>query len=196
MGGGTCGALCLPDDEIGLSPRGRGNHRDGQEQRDGDRSIPAWAGEPYGKPVIGNDKPVYPRVGGGTNSPQPRTARLEGLSPRGRGNRPWLACRPVQARSIPAWAGEPGRVAPYIRSRGVYPRVGGGTAQTANRYDAVKGLSPRGRGNPCMFQRRDITERSIPAWAGEPSGGDVCSTDSGVYPRVGGGTDFRRTVNL
>ena len=33
------------------------------------------------------------------------------------------------------------------------------------------------------------TERSIPAWAGEPGNMDACGYEIGVYPRVGGGTN-------
>ena len=50
------------------------------------------------------------------------------------------------------------------------------------------GLSPRGRGNlsyPLMLM---VLQRSIPAWAGEPSPPSPSDSKSTVYPRVGGGT--------
>ena len=50
---------------------------------------------------------VYPRVGGGTDSPDGKKAGVLGLSPRGRGNRGRLRRSGGLWGSIPAWAGEP-----------------------------------------------------------------------------------------
>ena len=72
--------------------------------------------------------PVYPRVGGGTISCIRRLRPLEGLSPRGRGNRTTRHLYHHCQRSIPAWAGEPLCSEPRADLRRVYPRVGGGTA--------------------------------------------------------------------
>ena len=92
----------------GLSPRVRGNPLDAWRCGNVRGSIPASAGEP---PSTGSGKnliPVYPRECGGTRlgaDPPPRT---EGLSPRVRGNHWSLGEYPVEMRSIPASAGEPG----------------------------------------------------------------------------------------
>ena len=131
-------------------------------------SIPAWAGEPC----------TYRRV----------------LSPRGGGtiivlNRlvtvyPRVGGGTIVSNTIPP-------------SLGVYPRVGGGTLSI--------GLSPRGRGNPSNgmmpmpyprvgggTQLVYSSDRSIPAWAGEPSSSTRPIFVGSVYPRVGGGTfDFQ-----
>ena len=170
--------------------------------------------------LISSSTLVYPRVGGGTlHHAGSWLLAGTGLSPRGRGNVPLLhgrllcqvTCRGLSPRgrgnpsdawslmahtyrSIPAWAGET-----------VLRRVVAG--------DLGDGLSPRGRGilhsqivpattgYPCPG--------SIPAWAGEPTGGvglvrnlhwsipawagEPVHAGSGyllepVYPRVGGGT--------
>ena len=50
----------------------------------------------------------------------------------------------------------------------VYPRVGGGTLCMTNPRPTVRGLSPRGRGNPGNRTCGAHSGRSIPAWAGEP----------------------------
>ena len=50
---------------------------------------------------------VYPRVGGGTYPRSKLDPDVEGLSPRGRGNRLSRRSDLVEMRSIPAWAGEP-----------------------------------------------------------------------------------------
>ena len=90
VGGGTeikAGCRSAPS---GLSPRGRGNRYGAWQGARYDGSIPAWAGEPFLAPVLDKISGVYPRVGGGTPSCQPRTGRHVGLSPRGRGN-PYFA---------------------------------------------------------------------------------------------------------
>ena len=96
-------------------------------------------------------------------------------------------------RSIPAWAGQPNWRIGWSPSSKVYPRVGGATAQKIGEQDYNQGLSPRGRGNPYDADAELDQERSIPAWAGQPTpwkpnGG----TRPWVYPRVGGATDFVR----
>ena len=53
----------------------------------------------------------------------------------------------ANARSIPAWAGEPLANLYLARLPGVYPRVGGGTRAAPGRVLLFEGLSPRGRGN-------------------------------------------------
>ena len=62
-------------------------------------------------------EPVYPRACGGTIAYEWRNARMQGLSPRLRGNHLPVAGEGHRVRSIPAPAGEP-------RSRG---RRSGGT---------------------------------------------------------------------
>ena len=139
---------------------------------------------------------VYPRVGGGTNIPVLEGDVVSGLSPRGRGNHP--GCLEL--------VDEP--------SRTVYPRVGGGTRLSILVGAFKDGLSPRGRGNrfvgPPVHQcyrvyprvgggtarwppaGSDALQRSIPAWAGEPSSSLPARGPPPVYPRVGGGTPQSR----
>ena len=143
-------------------------------QQAGLRSIPACAGEPAPGEIY------VPRVRGGSTlglSPRVRgnrrhvgftgdgRVRVEpipgaGLSPRVRGNRVGRHCSAVcaTAGSIPACAGEPGRI-------------------TSRSIPACAGEPSR-----CMAHDR-FQQRSIPACAGEPGGG-VGFLD----PRVCGGT--------
>ena len=136
-----------------------------------------------------------------------------GLSPRGRGNLKGTTNTFHQARSIPAWAGEPvdneaniynktvyprvGGGTNHPRTGGggqpVYPRVGGGTGYWTVDRSYLPGLSPRGRGNPSSTAYQKCPSRSIPAWAGEPSRGSRERVISPVYPRVGGGTAVSRS---
>ena len=139
-----------------------------------------WTGRPSAA--------VYPRVGGGTSYQRRYLYHIDGLSPRGRGNRILSANGLGTLRSIPAWAGEPPiNILTRILDR-VYPRVGGGTDDWRRWCETWEGLSPRGRGNLGLFRRRRRSRRSIPAWAGEPSIDLVLTPWYQVYPRVGGGT--------
>ena len=173
---------------LGLSPRGRGNHPSKRIPLHPFRSIPAWAGEPQTNPMKATLRAVYPRVGGGTEVYYIAALGLEGLSPRGRGNRRWWPAETACRRSIPAWAGEPdpGRFTATLQE--VYPRVGGGTKSLAHHVTTLPGLSPRGRGNQFGDLWAAKTRRSIPAWAGEPAFAIMMASWFRVYPRVGGGT--------
>ncbi len=147
-------------------------------------SIPAWAGEP----PFGVSLKVYPRVGGGTFGSGQFMLPAKGLSPRGRGNRPFALRRLYLRGSIPAWAGEPQGLPTTRAMRWVYPRVGGGTCLAILQGTVVVGLSPRGRGNLRMFGIDNQAPGSIPAWAGEPVEASCREQRIRVYPRVGGGT--------
>ena len=112
----------------GLSPRVRGNCDTDLCGRRGVGSIPACAGEPPAASSKPRRRPVYPRVCGGTVSPNPLPAIGEGLSPRVRGNRQRRQRRVLDSGSIPACAGEPRNLWANRRMNGVYPRVCGGTS--------------------------------------------------------------------
>ena len=73
----------------------------------------------------------------------------------------------------------------------VYPRVGGGTVGFLQTLRAGEGLSPRGRGHRKLYSIKFSHSRSIPAWAGAPLTSTNRSQIMRVYPRVGGGTDWR-----
>ena len=131
---------------------------------------------------------VYPRVGGGTAGTGEDGYFFHGLSPRGRGNLRDCANLDQRRRSIPAWAGEPPPGCTAGSAPAVYPRVGGGTISAMISSVTDRGLSPRGRGNHRPARHHRPHERSIPAWAGEPTEGQDSYQLVKVYPRVGGGT--------
>ena len=130
--------------------------------------------------------PVYPRVGGGTTIADMCPMDGSGLSPRGRGNRSPTSQVWPKVRSIPAWAGEPWCSDAGMGIAKVYPRVGGGTIVQLAPTEVLRGLSPRGRGNPGCDYVDILKAGSIPAWAGEPSSPSASLQWSLVYPRVGG----------
>ena len=175
-------------EEMGLSPRGRGNPPFQVEASRPYRSIPAWAGEPRLHLLRQRRNGVYPRVGGGTVTRRPPGLSGLGLSPRGRGNQGWTEAAGVVVGSIPAWAGEPRRPMAATPPCRVYPRVGGGTRLESALDAERRGLSPRGRGNQHLPLWLFISNGSIPAWAGEPVTPANNALVLRVYPRVGGGT--------
>ena len=186
--GGTTAEFARHIPDEGLSPRVRGNPPTATSGRREAGSIPACAGEPHAGYTIWRQPWVYPRVCGGTVAIQRRQAERQGLSPRVRGNRGDTAAAGREAGSIPACAGEPALQPHKQRHRRVYPRVCGGTKPLPSDDHAVRGLSPRVRGNQAGVDARLMHQGSIPACAGEPGCRSQSPGTPGVYPRVCGGT--------
>ena len=175
----------------GLSPRVRGNRLPELGCGRGLGSIPACAGEPWQWDSVCYLHRVYPRVCGGTKARIASRMCSQGLSPRVRGNPVALSALVDHRGSIPACAGEPRRSPRCQRTRGVYPRVCGGTRCGAVRSPGVSGLSPRVRGNQHLQRAARQRPGSIPACAGEPGRWAGCPSMTRVYPRVCGGTRRR-----
>ena len=186
--GGTSNPIASASRNTGLSPRVRGNQYRYSIAQYNAGSIPACAGEPSGLMRKTKSGWVYPRVCGGTFEDSLDLIEGWGLSPRVRGNPPRPAENPTPRRSIPACAGEPpcSPVAYHVSK--VYPRVCGGTPRRRTPRHPPRGLSPRVRGNPLLFQIELSPLRSIPACAGEPRAVPPVRRDAPVYPRVCGGT--------
>ena len=174
----------------GLSPRVRGNRLLPTGASEGQRSIPACAGEPQQHLNQNDTGRVYPRVCGGTPCLSPHSSKTNGLSPRVRGNHVSLHGQLLSVGSIPACAGEPVGAPLDYSGAPVYPRVCGGTGARSIRLFAPAGLSPRVRGNPSSCHRAMMITRSIPACAGEPLYSISSENESEVYPRVCGGTSM------
>ena len=186
--GGTEATDSVPYAALGLSPRVRGNPTSCPTPSVRIRSIPACAGEPLRGLLDLRIRWVYPRVCGGTLRRIAADYCHCGLSPRVRGNpRRFLRRRPTGG-SIPACAGEPGRVVGDVAPYQVYPRVCGGTRQRILPMRPHLGLSPRVRGNLTGLIALAGSFRSIPACAGEPRRAGRPPTPAEVYPRVCGGT--------
>ena len=186
-GGTSCLALS-PSFKHGLSPRVRGNPVPAGKAQSGAGSIPACAGEPAGTRRRNRAPTVYPRVCGGTCCSGRRAQSPRGLSPRVRGNPGDDAVRLAVQRSIPACAGEPVCYGLRTVRPEVYPRVCGGTQHVHPVAVAVRGLSPRVRGNPAPPPATRRCPGSIPACAGEPGRRCTAAPAGQVYPRVCGGT--------
>ena len=188
--GGTVTTIYCPPTFEGLSPRVRGNRPVSVALALRIGSIPACAGEPRPCPSNRRLSAVYPRVCGGTIEVGFTPLKRGGLSPRVRGNLIPIQSMIARQRSIPACAGEPGRITFSRRWRRVYPRVCGGTWTAYTHPWPGWGLSPRVRGNLLLQPATNRYCGSIPACAGEPSA--TCENPSAhaVYPRVCGGTEL------
>ena len=151
----------------GLSPRVRGKLPPGNEAVPDVGSIPACAGEARSSGAACWPGSVYPRVCGGSRKSGGGICRNCGLSPRVRGKPGKGGLQYHPPRSIPACAGEAPNGAGRRTSRGVYPRVCGGSAATGRRLAAGGGLSPRVRGKLAEGRDAVMDARSIPACAGE-----------------------------
>ena len=169
----ACGGTASPAGPrrfpCGLSPRVRGNRNRLQVDHAVVRSIPARAGEPYRRHCCIAGRPVYPRACGGTRIVNREARRLNGLSPRVRGNHRHGGSQPRNHGSIPARAGEPNLGPDLTRMVRVYPRACGGTVPSTSAPPWMVGLSPRVRG--------------------EPVAGLTPSPSPEVYPRACGGTN-------
>ena len=153
-------------------------------------SIPACAGEPPQGTAKPDCRQVYPRVCGGTFSILVARRMMQGLSPRVRGNPRAAGPAAAGAWSIPACAGEPICCWRRLWTTRVYPRVCGGTRPSSLQSGgpALRGLSPRVRGNRRWHSMHSPWLWSIPACAGEPGGITPAAASVEVYPRVCGGT--------
>ena len=178
----------------GLSPPTRGNlvRSDGGAKRS--RSIPAHAGEPGRRDRERPQAEVYPRPRGGTQQRLRAVQVHEGLSPPTRGNLVVSGKSKAKARSIPAHAGEPTGAGRERACRAVYPRPRGGTRVKSHTLALMEGLSPPTRGNRIIPRAEFPVIRSIPAHAGEPTGGYSNGERAMVYPRPRGGTLSSRTA--
>ena len=194
--GGTAEYVGRGDFRHGLSPRVRGNRRRRDRDRHDGGSIPACAGEPGRPGRPRRIRRVYPRVCGGTPPSTHDSSPLGGLSPRVRGNHPGACAGPHPRGSIPACAGEPSAPGRSRRPRWVYPRVCGGTRREARDELLQSGLSPRVRGNRHPRAAPGADARSIPACAGEPTTWRIRRSTARVYPRVCGGTEAERPLDV
>ena len=147
----VCGATCVAAActwlQRGLSPRVRGNLRQGNGWWHIQGPIPACAGQPQPSARHKKSPRAYPRVCGATSSFGMSSLHPKGLSPRVRGNRSRRLVAAPGRGPIPACAGQPRIISFRSCLYWAYPRVCGATAEEAKQFAWPTGLSPRVRGN-------------------------------------------------
>ena len=134
------------DYEFGSSPRGRGTRAQGEIHRQGQRFIPARAGNTPRRAQCHAPRPVHPRAGGEHLASAHPDHHGAGSSPRGRGTRMRLDVGHARLRFIPARAGNTRGCHLMSGRTTVHPRAGGEHAGGAKHALVSAGSSPRGRG--------------------------------------------------
>ena len=147
----VCGATvyALRDlfDDVGLSPRVRGNRARTLSSILPLGPIPACAGQPCKYRYFYSEHRAYPRVCGATIIGKATEAGELGLSPRVRGNPLVIQTANLLFGPIPACAGQPRAGRNCIVASRAYPRVCGATFFGLLGQVCQHGLSPRVRGN-------------------------------------------------
>ena len=137
-----------------------------------------------------NRKAADPRVCGATPKRPACACRLQGRSPRVRGNLGDLDALPAALRPIPACAGQPCGCGCRYSRPGADPRVCGATLPVFRNGLALQGRSPRVRGNPPLPPRGSCRLGPIPACAGQPWRTTRRATAATADPRVCGATSL------
>ncbi len=167
----------------GSSPRARGTLGWGRSPVRADRFIPAGAGNTRRRSTARSAPTVHPR-GRGEHAPHPECGRArDGSSPRARGTRGFLLFVPRNRRFIPAGAGNTAKYARRSTVVAVHPRGRGeheGHGVAA--YHDV-GSSPRARGTHRQDSRCALSDRFIPAGAGNTSRPSGHRRHRPVHPR-------------
>ncbi len=136
------------------------------------RFIPAGAGNTDIPPDPRPKSAVYPRWRGEHNGTDSTNQNFRGLSPLARGTHYIEQPLTVERRFIPAGAGNTDILAEYFNELAVYPRWRGEHSISASAVVAIDGLSPLARGTHVFQNDLPVTERFIPAGAGNtPTGG-------------------------
>ncbi len=185
--GGAAARATVATVAAGPSPPTRGSRRRPAPAPRAGGSIPAYAGEPALLTDAVARVPVHPRLRGGASADWDATEATVGPSPPTRGSHRQPAGDREGLGSIPAYAGEPGSRAGRDRRGGVHPRLRGGADGGGAHRTSQKGPSPPTRGSPSEPAMGLHWERSIPAYAGEPSAGRARPAGGRVHPRLRGG---------
>ena len=138
--------LLRPPTFYGSSPRVRGTLIAMIQKKEGQRFIPARAGNASRHIFRARALSVHPRACGERASKFPEIARTFGSSPRVRGTHHRQTCETRKRRFIPARAGNAPAVEPIRRQPAVHPRACGERARLRRGRALPSGSSPRVRG--------------------------------------------------
>ncbi len=176
MGGEQCFHIIAPRCQCGSSPHGRGTVWCVHTPIRHERFIPAWAGNSISLAACEKLVAVHPRMGGEQEAHQVQNFDFFGSSPHGRGtvedaNNHW-----IDARFIPAWAGNRRSIRHESSGAPVHPRMGGEQACATDAVAFRLGSSPHGRGTGKIAAMALFLFRFIPAWAGNRLPATYCKT--------------------
>ena len=178
----------------GSSPRVRGTPHDKESVvRDG-RFIPARAGNSARDRTDGAIVGVHPRACGELLSTVNGAVLEDGSSPRVRGTPSSRLRTAPRHRFIPARAGNSMRPASPGRPSSVHPRACGELLRLLNVPVDSGGSSPRVRGTLSLKLPVHLTDRFIPARAGNSASAATSVATSSVHPRACGELHVRRVT--
>ncbi len=157
-------ALSYP--QIGLSPLARGTLTEVMVETQNFRFIPAGAGNTAPLKICTKAIAVYPRWRGEHYFCNAQRYSRIGLSPLARGTLAKQTSGYAWCRFIPAGAGNTKFILINTAFVSVYPRWRGEHFTTIGGHATAHGLSPLARGTPPRTHEQAITDRFIPAGAG------------------------------
>ncbi len=170
----------------GSSPRARGTVTDTAGSAGADRFIPACAGNSGRRQQGGHDQSVHPRVRGEQQARWTISKRATGSSPRARGTAEHVGAGLVVIRFIPACAGNSWIYILEPCRRPVHPRVRGEQPHDNLGQRHACGSSPRARGTGTRTHQDRLSDRFIPACAGNRPRQPGLRFYQPVHPRVRG----------
>ena len=178
----------------GSSPRVRGTLGDAEPPAVGDRFIPACAGNSSWSATDGRHSAVHPRVCGELGLSVTCSSPMSGSSPRVRGTHVKQRVRQIANRFIPACAGNSRGGVPHRGGPAVHPRVCGELGNWRTFPKRLTGSSPRVRGTPRFNATRWVSDRFIPACAGNSALQRHAVGFRPVHPRVCGELPLSCTI--
>ncbi len=167
----------------GLSPLARGTRRQRIVRLPLHRFIPAGAGNTSTLSITTDREPVYPRWRGEHPNGSALSYPQIGLSPLARGTQSDAIDALIDARFIPAGAGNTNMGSAVNEIKTVYPRWRGEHEAISKTPAIAAGLSPLARGTPGVERQMTEKERFIPAGAGNTSPLLTPGKSAAVYPR-------------
>ena len=170
----------------GSSPHTRGTLHATFQAQEGDRFIPAYAGNAWRPTAAIGAATVHPRIRGERSSPQRARSRSAGSSPHTRGTRRRRYVPQGLHRFIPAYAGNASTRKRLMASVTVHPRIRGERSEKPAARCLGIGSSPHTRGTPTDRPRRCLQRRFIPAYAGNACGRPAAERQRSVHPRIRG----------
>ena len=167
----------------GLSPLARGTHCASNTGANGNRFIPAGAGNTLTVVLEPLMISVYPRWRGEHKRSKSSFKCIDGLSPLARGTHFCQTFVCYLSRFIPAGAGNTHLAAWVQRLLTVYPRWRGEHNFLHDWITVRTGLSPLARGTQIKTNILLVRRRFIPAGAGNTDRPGTFSAAPAVYPR-------------
>ena len=171
---------------VGSSPLARGTPDRRPGHRQGERFIPARAGNTPGRGMPATASPVHPRSRGEHPTRDSRWMWFHGSSPLARGTRPSRPKERGHRRFIPARAGNTVGAEADQPWSSVHPRSRGEHPHPRVPQGGIGGSSPLARGTRHRARRVERDRRFIPARAGNTGRSRTGWGGRAVHPRSRG----------